>query len=58
MIFFQKIWCDLIFPYFCTPKINAPIQKAAKEKIMKELRSFFGKFLGKKVIKDLSCGSI
>jgi hypothetical protein len=58
MIFFQKIWCDLFFPYFCTPKINAPIKKAAKEKRMKELRSFFWKVLDEKVIKGLSCGSI
>jgi hypothetical protein len=52
MIFFQKIWCDLFFPYFCTPKINAPIQKAAKKKRMNELSGDFGeKFLKKTDLK-------
>lgn len=48
MIFFQKIWCDLFFPYFCTPKINAPVQKVIKREENEGVGKIFWEVLARK----------
>jgi hypothetical protein len=45
MIFFQKIWGEMIFPYFCTPKINAPVKNGQIEENEGVGKKFWEKIL-------------